>query len=256
MDVDPTEPLAGRSERPSPAVSRPTATQRIVALLEVLICSDYPTQAAIGATFSRLGYGPFGATGELRLGFVVGVSLIDTVVLVALIVFFLRTHGERPREVFLGWRAIPREVMLGVWPLAILALVIGIGLMAVLQRFVPQLHTVTQNPLEALLRTTRDRWLFGVVLVVAGGFREEVQRAFLLHRFEHWLGGASVGLVIASVAFGAGHIVQGVDAAIVVGVLGAFWGFVYLRRRSVVAPVVSHSCFNLLEVVRFVTTGA
>ncbi len=184
-----------------------------------------------------------------------GVSLVDTVVLVALIVFFLRAHGERPLDVFLGWRPIPREVVLGVWPLAILALAIGLGLMAVAQRFAPQLHTVAHNPLEALLRTSRDRWLFAGVLVIAGGFREEVQRAFLLHRFERWLGGATVGLIVASVAFGAGHVVQGVDAAIVVGVLGAFWGFVYLRRRSIVAPAVSHSCFNLLEIVRFVATG-
>ena len=35
------------------------------------------------------------------------------------------------------------------------------------------------------------------------------------------------------------------------GGAGAFWGVVYLRRRSVVAPVVSHSGFNLLQIVQF-----
>ena len=84
----------------------------------------------------------------------------------------------------------------------------------------------------------------GLVVVLAGGVREEVQRAFLLRRFEQWLGGGAVGLVVTSVLFGAGHRIQGLDAAVATGVLGAFWGLVYLRRRSVVAPVVSHAGFE------------
>jgi membrane protease YdiL (CAAX protease family) len=35
------------------------------------------------------------------------------------------------------------------------------------------------------------------------------------------------------------------------GLLGLFWGLLYLARRSVIAPVVSHSAFNLVEVVGF-----
>jgi membrane protease YdiL (CAAX protease family) len=87
---------------------------------------------------------------------------------------------------------------------------------------------------------------------VAGGIREEIQRAFLLHRFEVWLGGGTVGLVVTSIAFGAGHFdLQGVDAGIATGLLGAFWGFVYLRRRSAIAPMVSHAGFDLLQIVPF-----
>jgi membrane protease YdiL (CAAX protease family) len=37
--------------------------------------------------------------------------------------------------------------------------------------------------------------------------------------------------------------------------LGALWAVVYLRRRSVVAGVVSHSGFNLLQLVQFVVVG-
>ena len=74
--------------------------------------------------------------------------------------------------------------------------------------------------------------------MIAGGVREEIQRAFILHRFSVWLGGGSLGVVIGSIAFGAGHLVQGYDAALATGLLGVFWGIVYLRRRSVVAPIV------------------
>jgi membrane protease YdiL (CAAX protease family) len=76
-----------------------------------------------------------------------------------------------------------------------------------------------------------------------------VQRAFIRHRFEQYLGGAMTGLVIFSVVFGLGHLIQGRDAAIATGLLGAFWGIVYLRRRSIVAPVFCHALFNLTEVV-------
>src|SRR5207237_6689351 len=95
----------------------------------------------------------------------------------------------------------------------------------------PQLHTVERNPLQDLIQTPRDIALFTVVVVVAGGLREEVQRAFLLRRFERWLGGSRVGIVVVSVGFGAGHLLQGADAAIATGILGAFWAVVYLRRR-------------------------
>ena len=67
-----------------------------------------------------------------------------------------------------------------------------------------------------------------------------------------WLGGGTAGIVVGSIAFGAGHLVQGADAAIATGLLGVLWGIVYLRRRSVVASMVSHSGFNLLELLQYV----
>jgi len=113
------------------------------------------------------------------------------------------------------------------------------------------LHTVPDNPLQDLLQRPRDAWLFALVVFVAGGFREEIQRAFLLHRFDVWLGGPVVGLVVTSAGFGAGHLFQGVDAAITTGLLGAFWAAVYLRRRSAAAPIVSHAGFDLVQIVPY-----
>jgi membrane protease YdiL (CAAX protease family) len=60
---------------------------------------------------------------------------------------------------------------------------------------------------------------------------------------------------VTSVAFGLGHIPQGLDATVATGLLGAFWAAVYLRRRSVVAPIVSHSGFDLLQLLQFVFVG-
>src|SRR5699024_3502512 len=128
---------------------------------------------------------------------------------------------------------------------------IALVVLLALQAFAPSLHTVPHNPLQDLVRTPGDAVLFGIVLIVAGGIREEVQRAFLLRRFERWLGGARFGLVVSSIAFGAGHFSQGADAAVATATLGFFWGAVYLRRRSIAAPVVSHAGFNLVQVMQY-----
>ena len=137
--------------------------------------------------------------------------------------------------------------MLGILLLPVALLLTAVSFALILQ-FAPTLRNVPVNPLEALITSPMAIAWFALVAVVAGGIREEIQRAFILHRFEQRLGGAVVGLVVFSVAFGLGHLVQGRDAAIVTGVLGAFWGTVYLSRRSVVAPMVCHGLFNLFEI--------
>ncbi|MBI4487207.1 MAG: CPBP family intramembrane metalloprotease [Acidobacteria bacterium] len=234
-------------ETTASAPARPSATARAIVLLEVLICSDYPTQLALSAAFAPFGITAAGPDGGLHIGFVVALSLIDTALLIGLILAFLYAHGERPRQIFLGHRAVLAEAVHGV-PLILTAILIGIAVLGSIQYFAPWLHNVVNNPLRDLVQSPRDAWLFALVVVVAGGIREEIQRAFLLHRFEVWLGGRTVGVVVTSTAFGAGHLLQGADAVIATGLLGAFWAVVYLRRRSVVAPMVSHAGFDLLQI--------
>jgi membrane protease YdiL (CAAX protease family) len=242
--IDP-QPESSRSDPPPVHF-----TVRIVALLEVLLCSGYPTQIAIGGTFAALGIHPFNPTGGLTISYVVGVSITDTLLVLGLVVLFLRVHGERPRDVIAGRGPLVVEVIAGV-PLIFAALAIALAVLVAVQKFAPSLHTVENNPLQDVLRSPWGAWLFSLVVIVAGGLREEVQRAFVLHRFDAWLGGGSVGVIVSSIAFGAGHLLQGTDAAIATGLLGAFWGVVYLRRRSAIAPIISHSGFDLLEIAQF-----
>jgi uncharacterized protein len=227
--------------------------QRLIAAGEVLVCSGFPTQLLIIGLLRLGGFHPFDPEGRLSLGFVTALSLLDAAVLIGLLVFFLSAHGERPRDVFFGRRPPRREAVVGL-QLVPLVFVFVLVLLTAIRTVAPWLHDVPQNPLEDLLRTAAGAGVFMVVVVVAGGVREELQRAFILHRFEQHLGGALLGLVLFSVAFGLGHLDQGRDAAVVTAGLGAFWGIVYLRRRSVVAPMVSHAGFNLVEVVRHLLT--
>jgi membrane protease YdiL (CAAX protease family) len=234
----------------APAV-RVSLDQRLLALGEVLLCSDVPTQFALGLIFQAIGFSAQRADGSLSLSFLATLSLLDTVLLLALMWTFLRLRGDRPRDVFIGARPIGPEIRAG-FPLIFLAFLIAAAVIISVRAALPWLHNVPTNPLQGLIEGPADVLVFAVVAVVAGGVREELQRAFLMNRFERWLGGPAVGVLVVSTAFGLGHLLQGWDAALATGVLGAFWAFVYLRRRSAIAPIVSHSGFNLLQLVQLV----
>jgi membrane protease YdiL (CAAX protease family) len=249
----PHPPIADPVPTDVPVV-RNTMHQRLVALAEVILCCGIPTQTAIGVLLQLAGWSPSVAGGAMSLPFVLTLSLADTLVLVALMVALTRAHGESPTTLWLGARSVRREVVVGLSliPLVFLGVVV---LLNVLKLTAPWLHNVPQNPLEQLAGTATEAAMFAMVAIVAGGVREELQRAFLLHRFEQHLGGAAMGVIVLSVAFGAAHQMQGWDVAITTGALGAFWAIVYLRRRSSVAPIVSHAGFNALEILRVSLTS-
>jgi len=241
---------------PVPPVPRPTVpfTARAGALFEVLVCSDFPTQILIAQVLALAGIQPFTPDHSYSVTFVVALSLSDAILLVGLVLWFLVLHGERPGDVLWGRRPVWREAVTGVLlvPVVFLLATLVLGL---LQHFAPALHNVARNPLEALIRSRADALLFAVVAIISGGIREEVQRAFILHRFEQYLGGGPLGLVLFSLIFGAGHVIQGWDAAVTTATLGAFWGAIYLVRRSVGAPMVSHAGFDLAEIIRYTLYG-
>ena len=232
-----------------------TIQQRLIALGEVLLCSGVITQTSIGNILQLAGWPAEDAPGHLSLPFVLTMSLADTLVLLTIMVALTRAHGESPTELWIGRRGIKREAGLGMLliPVVFLGVVVLLNLMRILA---PWLHNVPTNPLESLAGTTIiDAAMFALVAIVAGGVREELQRAFLLRRFEQYLGGPAVGVIVLSIAFGLAHYVQGWDAVITTGTLGAFWAIVYLKRRSSVAPIVSHAGFNALEILRVTLTG-
>jgi membrane protease YdiL (CAAX protease family) len=230
------------------------ARTRIVAMGEILLCSSVPTQIAIGTVLRVFGLGPIDTDGQFSLPFVLVLSIADTILLIGLMVVLTRAHGDSVRALWLGDRPVAAEVRVGALliPLVFLMVVIVLN---VLRLAAPWLHNVPTNPLEQLAATPGQATIFAVVAILAGGVREELQRAFLLQRFVRHLGGPAVGVVVLSVAFGVGHIVQGWDAVVTTGLLGAFWAVLYLRRQSAVAPIVSHSGFNTLEVLRVAVVG-
>ena len=237
-----------------PRATETRARRRAVAVAEVLLCSSVPTQVVIGVLLRAGGVSPLTPTGALSLPFVVVLSLADAALLVGLMVFLTWWHGASVKALWLGDRPIRREASRGLI-LVPAVFVMVVVLLTLMRVFAPWLHNVPTNPLEQLAASPGQAALFGIVAIFAGGVREELQRAFLLQRFEEHLGGPIVGVIVLSAAFGLGHVVQGWDAVLTTGALGVFWAVVYLRRRSVVAPLVSHAGFNSLEVLRIAISG-
>ena len=223
-------------------------------MFEVVAASGFPTQLALGGLLMAAGLRPFGADGSLSMTYLAVLMPADTALLLALVVWRIRAGGERASAVLLGTRQWRREGWLGAGlvPVVVGAVVI---VMLALRALWPGLHNVDANPFEALLRTRVDALVLGVLVIMTGGLKEEVQRAFVLHRFDQQLGGARLGLVIYSLVFGTGHVIQGYDVAIVTALLGLAWGTLFLWRRSVVAPAASHAGFNAAQVLQFVVFG-
>lgn len=203
----------------------------------------------MGQLLIAAGIKPLLPNGSLSSTFVFLLSMVDTVLLVGMILGFLLRRGERPADVFFGTRPLLPEVRAGILSVPF-AIGVMIALLLAVRRFAPSLHNVPDNPLEGMIGTGISVWMFLAVVIVAGGVREELQRAFLLHRFRGDLGQPWMGLFITSLAFGMGHTLQGLDAAMVTGTLGAIWGAMYLTRGSAVAGMVSHALFNSAEVLR------
>jgi membrane protease YdiL (CAAX protease family) len=229
--------------------------ERIGALAEILICSGFPTQILLILVMRGFGMSLRDGGGRLSPPFLFTVSLLDAVLVVGLVLIFLRAHHESARDVLFGNVRLVREALLGLATLPAVFVLVTLVLV-VIMRVAPQLHNVAMNPLEDMLRTRTDAVIFGVVVMVAGGVREEVQRGFIAHRFDQYLGGALWGMAVYSVFFGAGHVDQGYDAAIAVGLLGFLWGLLYISRRSIVAPLISHATFNLAQLLKFLAFAA
>src|SRR5215813_8440883 len=243
---------------PEPFINPPSGVvdprERATAVLEILLCSSIPTQLAIGALLRLAGIQSTDAAGHLSLTFVLALSLTDTSVLIVMMVFFMRVHGETARATWFGTGHALREALIGAATVPMIFVGVGIVLNTI-RLFAPSLHNVENNPLEELAATPGQAALFSLVAIIAGGVREELQRAFMLRRFEQYLGGATVGVWVLSIAFGLGHVMQGWDAVVTTAALGAFWAWMYLQRRNSVGPIVSHAGFNSLEILRVALIG-
>lgn len=249
--VLPDAPAGAREEAAAP-LRRILPLERLGAFIEVLLCSGLPTQILVFGVLTGLGMQPHEADGGWSALFVIAMSLVDMLLVLGLVHMFLRAHQESVIAFLLGSRRPGREAAIGIAFIPA-ALVLVVFVLAVILTIDPALHNVAVNPFERMLKTPRDAAIFAVVVMLAGGLREEVQRAFIIRRFDQYLGGPALGIVLFSAVFGLGHLEQGHAAAIATGVLGAAWGGLYWARGSVIAPVVSHAGFNLAQLLKYVT---
>ncbi len=175
-------------------------------------------------------------------GSVFAFQMIDSIITLAVIAWLLRLNGPGWRTI--GWRSkgTAHGIVAGI---AALPLLFGTALLTVsaVSRLFPELAS-DSNPLLELIQTGQDVVFFSASSLLAGGFKEEIQRAFIVERFENGWGGVWVGLVAWSLLFGLLHLAQGPDRAIAASFLGLIFGLLYLWRRHLAAPICAHSLYD------------
>jgi len=181
--------------------------------------------------------------GELLLS-IVKVKLI----FIAVIIILLKLEGDTFEQ--LGFRnmQIVKQILFGI----AFGFVIWIMINIVIN---PLLASVNPSPKPAsdILAFMKDpgNLVWWIPVVTLAAFAEELQRIFVLTRFEKWFGkyGLYIAIVITSIIFGIGHLYQGTNLAIGTGIGGFLNALVFLRKRSAWEVIITHSVFNILSVV-------
>jgi membrane protease YdiL (CAAX protease family) len=228
-----------------PATPQKTWVDRFQALFEVFLLA--------GAISSILAALPFALSSSGRASLLASVRamssylMLDVAITFGILWLVMRSHRETLAGLGLHWRRLKSDALLG---LALVPLLFGLNLVisVFFQLLFPKLF-LDRNPLTEIIQTPGDLCLFIVTALIAGGIKEEVQRAFILRRFESHLGGAQLGLVIWSIAFGLGHYVQGVQGIVTAGLLGMIFGMAYLVRGSLLVPMIAHGTYDTLALL-------
>jgi len=157
---------------------------------------------------------------------------------------------EVRRETFamlgLRWKQWKTNVLLGILAVPCL-IILSVMVNLVFRFFLPE-YFLEKNPLMEMIHSPQHLALFIFTVILAGGIKEELQRAFILRRFHH-LGGTGIGLVVWSLVFGAGHYMQGPQAICGAAVLGFVFGVLYLIRGNLIPPMVAHSAYNAMTLL-------
>jgi len=221
--------------------------KRLQALFEVLLLAGIVSALLAFTPFSmsRLASEQVYHNARLLTGYI----LLEAAITLILLMVVLKSHRETLFDLGLIWSEWKPNLYVGVFLVPILFAVNELtGIL--FHIFFPQ-YVAAQNPLLDIIRTPTDLALFLVVSIFAGGIKEELQRAFVLDRFRTYLGGAKLGLVLWSFAFGLGHYAQGVQAIVSATLFGFLFGSIYLIRRNLIAPMVAHALYDISALLGF-----
>jgi membrane protease YdiL (CAAX protease family) len=214
---------------------------KLQAVIEVLILSGLVSGFFASLPFT-LKEGSSHSILMLDARLVAASILLEAGIALGLLWLLLRAHGESARDIGLHGEGWIGDLWLGLAMVPLFFLInIVVGL--AFRSFLPQ-HYMEKNPLTEIIRTPADLGFFLVSALVAGGFKEEMQRAFIIVRFRQHLGGARVGLIVWSLVFGAQHYVQGAQGMAAATLFGLIFGMLFLVRRSVLAPVFAHAVYD------------
>jgi hypothetical protein len=104
------------------------------------------------------------------------------------------------------------------------------------------LHPAAPNGVVQAMapRTGPELALWLLVSLSAGVGEEFVFRGYLLQQFRRWWGSSALAVAGTAVLFGCMHFYEGGNAVVLIGALGALFGFVAVRRGDLRTVMVAH----------------
>jgi membrane protease YdiL (CAAX protease family) len=220
---------------------------RLQAFFEVILMSGLFSSFVATVPFALRAHSTEALLKSVRV--VTSFVLLEAGITFLLLALILKAHGETLADLGLRWDRWRSQLVIGITVLPVLfflnALIGG-----AFRLFLPKYFT-ERNPLMEIIHDPEDLVLLIISVLIAGGIKEELQRAFILIRFRDHLGGARLGLVLWSIAFGGGHYVQGFQGMVAAGFFGLVFGVVYLFRGNLIAPVVSHGLYDTVALLGY-----
>ena len=220
---------------------------RLRALFEITmvsgVVSSLLTSLIFGAAFGRNRLKLI----EINISLLVTYLLLESALTFLFLFILMKARGETLSALGLRWRNWKKHVLLGII-VAPCLLIVGVVTGVIFKLFLPE-YALEKNPLMDMISSPRQLVLFIVAVVVFGGVKEELQRAFILRRFIQHLGGAATGLVTWSLIFGAGHYAQGLEGVCAASILGFIFGILYLIRGNLILPITAHAFYNTLTLI-------
>src|SRR5262249_15355852 len=193
---------------------------------------------AFGTWFQKAGPAP-AATGEHRgaIALYVSAMFFDWALFYYVWRFAARSGTTFPRIVRRRW-ANARDVA-GNIAIAIPFWVVWEAVAIVLHRL---LGPNTAKSIGGFLPRTAAEVAVWLAVCATAGFTEEfVFRGYLQQQLEAWTGSRAAALLLQSVCFGIGHAYQGIRNVVVITVLGALYGLLFLWRRSTLPGMLAHA---------------
>ena len=176
-------------------------------------------------------------------------------IVIAVVIILLKLEGDKFDQ--LGFRKTGqlKQILFGIGFGFATWIIINIVINPLLASVNP-----SPKPTSDILAFMKDprNLLWWIPVVTLAAFAEELQRIFVLTRFQKWFGkyGLYIAIVITSIIFGIGHLYQGTNLAIGTGIGGFLNALVFLRKRSAWEVIICHAVFNILSVVGALFFGA
>jgi len=179
-------------------------------------------------------------------------ALTNTIVTLAFVGLFLLLGKERPRDIGFRGEQFWRQLLIGSSFGLALALVDHLAIGNLMKALLPETFNEGMRMLaEFMGKINIVVWFLAAVFM--GGFIEELQRLFIITRFERCFGtvGIVIALVMESLLQGAGHAYQGPERSFIYIFIGLAFGLVYLRKRSAVEAMACHAVYDLFGLFWF-----